>query len=136
MRNIPTYDQFINEEKTYLDIEDELRSELEKTGVQNNCYDNHINISSSRWRIGHDDGSINVTFWIVNLDDIEGKMKKAKDVMKKFAKKHGLVASAFKDGIKPNRPEIQNWSNKAGRAATYVYSVMISTSQKAYKNKL
>jgi len=120
MKHIKTFESFLNEAATYQSLENDLRKTFEKTGVQKSCYDGDFAISASAWEIGHPNGSIGITFWLME----EVPTNKLDAVAKDWAKKNKLEAATFyPNGITPNvdPTKNQNWNNKAAQNANYVY---------------
>jgi len=113
--------EFLNEEETYRNYVGELKTAFRKTGIEEHLYDNQLVVSASGWPIGHPNGSIGITFWLMD-DDID--IKKLQKVAKSFAKKHGFIASTFyPNGIESNADssKTQDWRNKAAMGSNFVY---------------
>ena len=140
MNNLPTYENFINEKKSidesksYSDLESDLLSTLEKTGIQKKCYDNEINISASRWQIPNPNGSISVTFWLMD-DNININL--LNKTAKEWADKNDLIVSSHKKGVEKNADPVknQNWSNKAAMNSKFVYSLIFYSENYSSKTK-
>jgi len=111
--------QLLKEETTYRDLSKSLEKAFNSTGVTKHTYDNKLTISASGWRVGHPNGDIGITFWL--MDD-EVSTNKLKSVAKKWAKANDLIAATYHPkGITPNDKARQDWNNKAGRTANFVY---------------
>ena len=111
--------QLIKEETTYRDLSKSLEKAFNSTGVTKHIFDNKVTISASGWSIGHPNGSIGVTFWL--MDD-KVSTNKLKSTAKKWAKDNDLIASTFyPKGIKPNDKASQDWNNKSSGKANFVY---------------
>ena len=94
---------------------------FKKTNIEDHLYNKEMNISASGWNLSHPDGSIGVTFWLMDNNVDKNKLD---NVAKSFAKKYGLVAATlYKDGIVENKDpgKTQIWSNKAAQNAKYIY---------------
>lgn len=120
--DIKAYESFISEglQETYKDLERDLVKTFEKTGIAKRCYNGEIVVSGSSWTRPHPNGSIGVTFWLMESVPT-AKLDKA---AKEWAKKHGLTAATFyPDGLSTNSnpAQTQNWSNKAAMNANYIY---------------
>jgi hypothetical protein len=133
MKHIKEFNEFINEQKTYKDLESDLRKTFEKTGIAKRCYNGEINVGGSFWHIGHPNGSVNVTFWLMDKVPVDKLNKTAKE----WAKKHDLIAATFypngiKDNIEPKKN--QDWTNAAAQNAKYVYGFAFYTDSYSMKN--
>lgn len=118
MKHILNIDDFINEARSYRSYEDSLKAAFMKTGIQNHTYNNEFRVSGSGWPVGHPDGSVGVTFWMMDYVEPKELIKTAK----KWAKQNGLRALTFyPDGVEENDPSRQNWGNAAAQNAKYVY---------------
>jgi hypothetical protein len=133
MKHIKEYSEFINEQKTYKDLESDLRKTFEKTGIAKRCYNGEIVVGGSFWPIGHPNGSVNVTFWLMDKVPVDKLNKTAKE----WAKKNNLIAATFyPDGIKDNSDAVktQDWRNAAAQNAKYVYGFAFYTDSYSMKN--
>ena len=113
--------EYLNEEETYKNYAGELKVMFRKTGIVKHLYNNELTVSASGWPIGHPNGSIGITFWLMD-DDID--VKKLQKVAKSYAKKHGFIASTFyPDGIQSNADssKTQDWSNNAAQGSNFIY---------------
>lgn len=124
MKNLHTFEEFLNESLneagTYRDLEHDLLKTFEKTGIAKRCYNGEIRVSGSAWDINHPNGAITVTFWLMEDVPTDKLIKTAKD----WAKKNGLIAATFyPDGPKDNSDarQTQDWGNKAAQSAKLVY---------------
>ena len=133
MKNIPTFEDFINESVTYKDFESDLRKTFEKTGIAKRCYNGELVVGGSFWPVGHPNGSVNITFWLMDKVPVEKLNKTAKD----WADKNGLIAATFyPDGLKDNSDAVktQNWNDKAAMNAKFVYGFAFYTKEYSMKN--
>lgn len=133
MKHIKEFNEFINEQQTYKDLESDLKKTFEKTGIAKRCYNGEINVGGSFWPIGHPNGSVNVTFWLMDKVPVDKLNKTAKE----WAKKHDLIAATFyPNGIKDNSDAIktQDWTNVAAQNAKYVYGFAFYTDSYSMKN--
>ena len=120
MKYTQTFESFLNEAATYRDLEEDLRRTFEKTGIAKRCFNGELAISASGWTINHPNGSIAITFWLMDDVPTDKLIKTAKE----WAKKHDLIAATFyPDGVKDNSDAVktQDWSNKAAQGAKFVY---------------
>jgi hypothetical protein len=120
MKHILNFDSFLNEAQSYQELESDLLKAFEKTGIAKRCYNGEIVVSGSNWSRPHPNGSIGVTFWLMDEVPTDKLDKTAKD----WAKKHNLIAATFyKNGIKDNSDAVktQRWSDRAAQSAKYVY---------------
>jgi hypothetical protein len=107
-------------ELRYVDLEEDLRKTFERTGVSKKCYNGNLAIGGSWWGIRHPNGSIAITFWLMEKVPTDRLIKTAKA----WAKKHGLIAATFypngiKDNLDPRRT--QDWNNKAAQNSKFIY---------------
>lgn len=133
MKHIKEFNEFINEQKTYKDLESDLKKTFEKTGIAKRCYNGDIKVGGSIFNVGHPNGSVNVTFWLMDKVPVDKLNKTAKE----WAKKHNLIAATFyPDGIKDNSDAIktQDWTNVAAQNAKYVYGFAFYTDSYSMKN--
>jgi hypothetical protein len=106
--------------QSYKDLERDLLKTFEKTGIAKKCYNGEIVVSGSGWSRPHPNGSISVTFWLMDKVPTD----KLDKVAKEWAKKHDLIAATFyKNGIKDNADPVKNqdWRNEAAQSAKYIY---------------
>jgi len=124
MKNLQTFEEFLNENlnesQSYKDLEADLLKTFEKTGIAKRCYNGEIKVSGSGWNRPHPNGSIGITFWLMDKVPTDKLDKTAKE----WAKKHDLTAATFyKGGIKDNSNarQTQDWSDKAAQSAKWAY---------------
>lgn len=131
---IKNFNDFINEANTYADLAPSLESAFKKTGIQDSCYDNKIKVNGSMWNIGHPNGSIGVTFWL--MEPVPTIVyKDALKTAKSWAKQNNLIAATFyPDGVALNDKGKQDWGNKSAMNAKYVWGFTFYT--KEYQIKI
>lgn len=119
---------------TYNDLKNDLRKAFEKTGIERKCYDNKMSLSASWWELGHPDGSLEVTFWLMS-DDVN--VDKLINIAKTWAKKHGLIAvTYYPKGIQPNIDPVkyQDWNNTPAMFAKFIYGFTFICDNYSCKN--
>ena len=106
---------------TYKGLESDLRKAFEKTGIEQKCYDNKSSVGGSGWELGHPNGSISVTFWLMSDDaDVDELIYIAKD----WSKKHNLItATYYPNGIISNINPVkhQDWNNRSAMSTKFIY---------------